>query len=87
MYLRANPVPKLQMPRDEVSMKMRKKDVLDSETQPGGVLNVPFNITLRVYYNRDASLCIADEVRGMGQAAQVILFKNHRFALYSLWPQ
>ena len=70
----------LEMSRDVVGMKMGQEDVANLQPLRRGVGEVPVDVTLRVYDGRDTGRLIGNQIRGMGQTAEVVLLQNHLFS-------
>ena len=79
---RADPLRELEMTRHEVGMKVGQEDVANLERLAFGVLEILVDVALRVHDGRDAGRLVRDQVGGMGQTAEVVLFENH----WSGWP-
>jgi hypothetical protein len=71
-------VAQLEMPGDEVSVKVGQEHVPDPAAEPVGVLDVLVNITLRIDHRGDAASLISHQVRRMRQAPQVVLPEDQR---------
>src|SRR5213596_1090651 len=59
-------------------MKMRQKHVPDFQPKFLRIHDVLVNVTLRIDDYRSPAFLISQKIRGMGQATEIILFKNHR---------
>jgi hypothetical protein len=68
---------KFKMARQEVSMKMCFKNMGNCEIQLACTIKVLGNVTLGVYDDGLARGLIAYEVRSVGEAFKVKLFKDH----------
>ena len=78
MDRRAATVAQFQMAGDEVGVKMGEEDVADLEAEFPGVGQVLLDIALGVDDDGGRAGLVSEQIRGVGQAAQVILFENHR---------
>src|ERR1700675_3595711 len=65
------------MAGDEVRVEMGEEDVTDLEPEPFCIGDILMYIALRIDDDGCAALFIAKQVRGMGEAAEVILFQDH----------
>ncbi len=63
------------VPADEVGMQVRLEDVLDPEVLLGGSFQVNINIALRIDDHADSAG--SEQVRRVGQAAEIKLFEVH----------
>jgi hypothetical protein len=75
------PVTQLQVAGDEVGVKMRKEDVLDSQAVFGREGEVLIDITLRIDDRCRVGAGVADEIRSVGQTIQIKLLQDHRALL------
>ena len=75
---RADAIAQLQMPGDEIGVKMRQKYVLDLQPMFGGERDVLIRIPLRVDDGGSAGFLVSDEVRGVGQARKIELLGRSR---------
>ena len=66
------------MAGEEVRVEVRLDDPLDAKRVLSGVDEVLLDIALRIDRDRTTSRRVADQVRRMGQAPQVVLAKEHR---------
>jgi hypothetical protein len=73
------------MAGDEVRVKVGEEDVADLEAKLLGIGQVLLGIALGVDDDGGRAGLISEQIRSVGKAAQVVLFKNHR-NLYCL-PQ
>ena len=73
-------VAQLQMPGNKVGMEVGQKDVADVEAKSLRVRHVLFDITLRIDDDRRRAGLVPQQIRGMGQATQIVLFENHVFS-------
>ncbi len=71
------------MARHEVGVEMGEKDVADFEAEFLGVGQVLLNVALRVDDDRGRTRLVAQQIGGVSEAAQIILFQNHG-GFYSL---
>ena len=74
---RAATVAQLQMAGDEVGMKMGEKDVADLEAEFFGIGQVLLDVALRIDDDGGRTGLVSEQVRSVGQAAQVVLLQNH----------
>ena len=74
--------PAIQYGREEISVKMGQKDILDVTTVLGCVLQILVNITLRINHDRRTCSCIGDEIGGMRETAKVTLLQQHGVFLF-----
>ena len=65
------------MPGDKVGMEMGQKDMADREAPSLRVHHVLLDIALRIDNDRGRAGLIPQQVGGMSQAAQIVLFENH----------
>ena len=75
---RAETVAKLEMAGDEVRVEVRQEDVLDLEAVLAGEREIPIDVALRIDDGRHTRLLVTDEVRRVGETAEVELLKNHK---------
>jgi hypothetical protein len=73
----ARPVAQLKMARQKVSMEMGQKYVCNTEPVFRRIRQVTIYVALGVDNGGNAGGFVADEVRGVGEAIQVELLKNH----------
>jgi len=66
----------------KISMEMSKENVTDREPMLLGVLEVLPDITLRINDYSGLACFISDEIRGMREAPQIVLFEDHAWLLY-----
>jgi hypothetical protein len=78
-------IAQFQMAGDEIGVEMSEKDVANVEAEFFGVGQVLLNVALRVDHDAGGAGFVSEQIRGMGEAAQVVLFQNHR-DLLSLQP-
>ena len=65
------------MPSHKVSMKVCEKNMADVETERLCIREVLMDIALRINDNSGPTLFIAEQVGGMCETAEVVLFQNH----------
>jgi hypothetical protein len=65
------------MPRDEVGVKVRENHLLDPEPETGRVGEVVVDVAPGIDHGRHARALVADQVRRLRQAAQVVLLEDH----------
>ena len=70
-------VAQFQMAGDEVGVEVSEEDVADLEAELFGVGEVLLDVALRVDDDRGRAGLVSDEIRSVGQAAQVVLLQNH----------
>ena len=70
-------VAQFQMAGDKVGVEMGEKDVADVEPQFLGVGQVLLNIALGVDDDRGRTGLVSQQIGGVGEAAQIVLFQNH----------
>ena len=74
---RAATVAQLQMAGDEVGVEVGEKDVADLEAKFFGVGQVLLDVALGVDDDGGRTGLVSEQIGGVGQAAQVVLFQNH----------
>ena len=74
---RAATVAQFQMAGDEVGVEVGEEDVADLQAEFLGVGQVLLDIALRVDDDGGRTGLVSEQIGGVGQAAQVILFQNH----------
>jgi hypothetical protein len=72
----ALPVTQLEMPGDEVGVKMSQEHMPDPASQSVGVLDILVNITLRIHHRRDGAPLVSHQIGRMRQTPQVVLLQN-----------
>jgi hypothetical protein len=75
-------VAQFQVAGDKIGVEMGEEDVADLEIVRRGVLQVAVDVALRIHDHSRAALRVAQQVGGVGQAAQIILFQDHGVLLY-----
>src|SRR3984957_14946183 len=70
-------VTQLQVPGDEVRMEVGQKDVADREAELLSVYQVLLDIPLWVDHDPRSARLVPQQVGGMGQASEVVLFQDH----------
>ena len=70
-------VAQFQMAGDEVGVEVGEEDVADLEAEFFGVGEVLLDVALRVDDDGGAAGFVAEQVGGVGEAAEVVLFQNH----------
>ncbi len=73
----ANAVSKFNVTREEIGVKMGEKNVVNVKLVLGSVVEVLINITLRVHHNGGSSGLIGNELGGMRETTEVVLFHPH----------
>jgi hypothetical protein len=66
------------MAGDEVGVEVGEEDVADLKAKFLGVGQVLLDIALRVDDDGGRTGLVSEKIGGVGQAAQVLLFQNHR---------
>src|SRR6266700_2334159 len=69
------------MAGDEVRVKVGKEDVADLEAKFLGIGQVLLDIALGVDDDGGRAGLVSEQIRSVGKAAQVVLFKNHKESL------
>ena len=72
----AGAVAELEMAGHEVGVEVREEHMADPAAEPLGVLEVLLDVPLRVDDGRLATLLIGDQIRGVGEAAEVVLLED-----------
>ena len=75
---RAATVAQFQMAGDEVGVEVGEEDVADLEPEFLGVGQVLLDVALGVDDDGGRAGLVSEQIGGVGQAAQVVLFQNHR---------
>ena len=75
---RAAAVAQFQMAGDEVGVEVGEEDVADLEAKFLGVGQVLLDVALRIDDDGGRTGLVPEQIGGVGQAAQVVLFQNHR---------
>ena len=84
MNSRAGAIAKFEMAREEVGVKVRQEDMTNRKSAGLRVFEILFDVALRIDDDSDAGLFVADEVRGVRQATQIVLFQQHgNFLLFT----
>ena len=78
MNLRAHSVAQLQVAGDEIGMRVREEDMPDLEALLMRVIKILAHVSLRVDYCGGAGDFIGHQIRGVGQATEVILLEDQR---------
>jgi hypothetical protein len=73
----AGPIAQLEVTGDEIGMQVGEEDVSDTQPVLRRERHVLIHVALRVDHRRHLRLLIADEIRGVGEALQVELLKDH----------
>ncbi len=71
-------VTQFQMAGEEVGMKVCQEDVADLEAEFLGVGEIMLDIALRIYNDGRGTGFISQEIRSVGQAAEIVLFQHHK---------
>ena len=77
---RAATVAQFQMAGDEVGMEVGQEDVADLEAEFLGVGQVLLDVALRIDDDGGRAGLVSEQIGGVGQAAQVVLFQNHEIS-------
>ena len=84
---RAGALAQLEVARHEVGVEVRQEHVPDPAAEPVRVLEVLLDVALGVDHGRDAGGFVGDQVRGVREAAEVVLLEDHgAFGLRISWP-
>ena len=70
-------IPQLDMPREEVRMEMREEDVPDAVAAFRGVLQVLFDVALRIDNGSSFRLLVRDHVGHVRKTTEVVLLHLH----------
>jgi hypothetical protein len=62
---------------DEIGVEVSEEDVADVEAAGFGVGEVLLDVALRVDHDGGGGGLIGDQIRGVGEAAEIILFEKH----------
>jgi hypothetical protein len=65
------------MPGNEIGVEMAEEDMANVEIEPPCVRQILLHIALRIDDDSSGTLLVSDQIGGMSQAAQVILFEDH----------
>src|ERR1700722_2220154 len=65
------------MPGKKVRVKVTKKDVPNNHAQPLSFGEILLDIPLWIDNDRGFTGLVGDQIRGMGQTAQVVLLEEH----------
>ncbi len=90
-------IAQLQMASHEVGVEVSEEDMADLEPQFFRVAQILLNIALGIDDDRGGAGFVAQQVGGVGEAAQIILFQDHaifyslafcwrRIGKLSIWP-
>ncbi len=71
-------IAELEMAGDEVGMEVREEDVADVQAESVSVVDVLLDVALRVDDDGRVAGFVADEIGGVREAAEVVLFEDHR---------
>ena len=74
---RAAAVAQLQMAGDEVGVEVGEEDMADLEAKFFGVGQILLDVALGVDDDGGRTGFVSEQVRGVGQATQVVLFQDH----------
>ena len=78
MNLSAHTIAQLQVAGDEIGMRMREKHMPDFEAPLSRIVQILLYVALRIDDRSHAGTFIGDHVRGMRQAAEIILLEDQR---------
>jgi hypothetical protein len=70
-------IAQLKMPGDEIGVKVGEEHVPDPTAEPVSILDVLIDITLRIDDRSDSAPLISHQIRGMREAPEVVLPKDH----------
>jgi len=70
-------ITQFQVAGDEIGVEVRKKHMADLEPEFLGVGQVLLDVALGIDHDRGGAGLIAQQVRSVGEAAEVVLFQNH----------
>ena len=73
---RGGALAQLQVPGHEVGMEMRQEHVGDPAPKRGGVVQVLLDVALGIDHGRQAARLVCNQIRGVGQTAEVVLLEN-----------
>jgi len=65
------------MPSNKICMKMREKNVADVEAKFICIGQVLLNVALRIDDDGSRTILVSEQVRGVGQAAEIVLLQYH----------
>jgi hypothetical protein len=60
-------------------VQVRQQNVLDRKTVLGGEREVLIDVALRVHDGGDSGLLVGDQIRRVGEAAEVELLEDHLY--------
>jgi hypothetical protein len=70
-------IAELEVSGDEVGVEVREENVADLEAEFFGVVEILLDVALGVDDYGGVAGFVAEEVRGVGEAAEVVLFQDH----------
>jgi len=70
-------VAELEVAGHEVRMEVRQEHVADPASEPLGIVEILLDVPLRIDDGRLATLLVGDQIRGVGEAAEVVLLEDH----------
>ena len=73
----ADALVQLEVPGEKVSVEMGEENVADLPTVGLSLRQILVNITLRINHDGGTRRLIGDEIGGMGQTTEIILFQQH----------
>jgi hypothetical protein len=73
-------VAQLQVACHKVSMEVREKYMANFQAKPFSIGEVSGNVPLRIDNDGGCTFLVSQQVRSVGQAAQVVLFQDHGLA-------
>jgi hypothetical protein len=65
------------MPCEKVGVKVRQKDVADMDAEPLGIVQILLDITLWVDDDGGMAGLVGQQVRGVGETAEIVLLEEH----------
>ncbi len=73
----ADAVAQLQMAGDEVGVEVGQEHMADLAAGPFGRLQIATDVALRVHHRSNSAALVRDEVRRVGEAAEIVLVEDH----------
>ncbi len=75
---RSTTIPQLQMPRQKIRMKVRPEHMANCQPELRRVIHILLDVALRIDDNRRRAHLIANQIGGVRQTAEIVLFEDHR---------